>query len=347
MTPRVAQARVLVRDLGLPPGTRVLVACSGGADSLALAATLAYVAPRAGWIAGAVIVDHSLREGSAAEAAGVAELCRSLGLEAEVRTVAVAAGGTGAGAGGPEAAARTARYEALEAAAGDAIMLLGHTMDDQAETVLLGLARGSGARSLAGMAPAIGRYRRPFLSLRRADTAGICADLGLTPLHDPTNEPDGPWRRADGGPLRRSALRAHAIPALADALGDAVIPALARSAEQLRADADYLDAQAAAALAAATMAESAPDSLILDAHQLASLPGAVRTRVVHQAIMEITSPGSRGSVGSRHVEAVDRLVTDYRGQGTTHLPGFVAGRREDGRLILVRESREATGREEQ
>ena len=229
-TERVARARTALTALGIPAGTRVLVACSGGTDSLALAATLAHVAPREGWVAGAVVVDHGLRPGSGEDAARAAHLCTELGLPAEVRRVHIPS--TGTHAGGPEAAARDARYAALEDAADDdGLVILGHTLDDQAETVLLGLARGSGARSLAGMAPAAGRYRRPFLSLTRADTAGICADLGLTPIEDPSNHPDGPWRAADGSPLRRTALRHHAIPALEEVLGPRVIPALARTAD--------------------------------------------------------------------------------------------------------------------
>nr|NLD40555.1 tRNA lysidine(34) synthetase TilS [Actinomycetales bacterium] len=349
-TERVARARTAVAALGLPAGARVVVACSGGADSLALAATTAHVAPRAGWLASAAIVDHSLRADSASEAVRAAALCESLGLPAEVRRVRAD------GPGGPEAAARDARYAALADVAGpDGLVLLGHTLDDQAETVLLGLARGSGARSLAGMAASTGRYRRPLLALTRADTAGICADLGLVPVEDPTNQPDGPWRRADGGPLRRTALRHHVIPALEEALGGGVIPALARTADLLRADADYLEATAAEALAAARIADdgthppsSSPDdgtrpassSLTLAADRLAGLPDAVRTRVLHRAIMDLAPPGARGAVGSRHVEAVDRLLVSYRGQGPAHLPGFVVARREGDRLVIAHEPRE-------
>lgn len=355
-TDRVSRARTALAALGIPAGSRVFAACSGGADSMALAATLAHVAPREGWVAGAIIIEHGLRAGSAAEAAQVARQCQELGLPAHVRRVTVAGGGTGAGAGGPEAAARDARYAALAEEAGpDGLVLLGHTMDDQAETVLLGLARGSGVRSLAGMAPAVGRYRRPFLGLRRADTTGICGDLGLPYVEDPSNRPDGPLRRSDGGPLRRSALRHRVIPALEEALGPGVIPALARTGELARMDADYLEGLAEAAYLEATVggAEALPADagmpdptadgtgsgqlLSLEVAKLAVLPDAVRTRVVHRAIMEQAGPGARGAVGSRHVEAVDRLLTEYRGQGEVRLPGFVAARRWGGRLEVWRE----------
>ncbi len=238
--PAVAAARVAVRSAlaDLPAGALVLVACSGGADSLALAAATAFVAPRAGLRAGAVVVDHRIQPGSAQVADDAAATCRRLGLEPVlVREV------DADGAGGPEAAARTARYSALREAAAEtdaAAVLLGHTLDDQAETVLLGLSRGSGARSLAGMPPVDGLWRRPLLGLRRSETEASCTALGLSWTTDPTNAPDGPWRRADGGPLRRAAVRHHVLPALAEALGPGVPEALARTADRLREDEDYL-----------------------------------------------------------------------------------------------------------
>ncbi|OZB47829.1 MAG: tRNA lysidine(34) synthetase TilS, partial [Cellulomonas sp. 14-74-6] len=213
----VAAVRLAVsRELAdLPAGSLVLVACSGGADSLALAAGTAFVVGRsarhvdeAGGVpplrAGAVVVDHGLQDGSAAVATRAAEQCRRLGLN-PVLVVPV----TVRGPGGPEAAARDARYAALEEAArrtGAAAVLLGHTLDDQAETVLLGLARGSGARSLAGMPTRRGPFRRPLLRLRRAETAAACTALRLVPWQDPTNAaaPDGP---------RRSRVRHQLLPA--------------------------------------------------------------------------------------------------------------------------------------
>src|SRR5215207_3414871 len=149
LTPPIADVRRAVRAV-LPPAGLVLVALSGGADSLALAAATAFEAPRAGCRAGAVIIDHGLQQGSAEVAARAAAQAAELGLQPVlVRRVAVAP----AGEGGPEASARIARYAALDAAAhetGAVLVLLGHTLDDQAETVLLGLARGAGAASLSG-----------------------------------------------------------------------------------------------------------------------------------------------------------------------------------------------------
>src|SRR5690606_16509861 len=163
----------------------VLVALSGGADSLALAAATAFEAPRAGIRAGAIVVDHGLQEGSDAVAARAAEQARTLGLEPVLVTRVEV--GT---AGGPEAAAREARYAAILAAVtetGASAALLAHTPDDQAETVLLGLARGSGGASLMGMDADAGTLRRPLLGIRRATTRQACLDEGLEPWHDPHN----------------------------------------------------------------------------------------------------------------------------------------------------------------
>ncbi|MEE6287354.1 tRNA lysidine(34) synthetase TilS [Georgenia sp. MJ173] len=354
--PAVAAARQAVRVAlaDLPPGALVLVACSGGADSLALAAATAFVAPRSGLRAGAVSIDHDLQQASARTAELAAESCRRLGLApAVVRTVRVPA----TGAGGPEAAARTARYAELSAAAqehGADAVLLGHTLDDQAETVVLGLARGSGGRSLAGMAPVTGRWRRPLLGLRREQTEACCRALGLDWATDPTNRPDGPWRRADGGPLRRSAVRHEVLPAMARALGPGVPEALARTADRLREDEDYLAAAAAelgarvglplpaprAGLAPGTIqlsaegggGASASGTVDLDAVALAAAHRALRGRVLHRAAVVAGCPP--GALATSHVEALDALVADYRGQGPAMLPGGVRARRECGRLIV-------------
>jgi hypothetical protein len=240
------------------------------------------------------------------------------------------------GAGGPEAAARRARYAALEAAAretGAAAVLLGHTLDDQAETVLLGLARGSGPRSLAGMAPVRGPFRRPLLGLRRADTLAACAALGLEPWHDPTND-------ADGGPLR-SRVRGVVLPLLERELGPGVAEALARTAAQLRADSDALDAQAADLLVRAAAGTDDDDGHHasarhtaghrgLDVDALASSAPAVRLRALRLAALA----AGAGALRAEHVAALDALVTRWHGQGPVALPGGVVGHRACGRLFL-------------
>ncbi len=301
-SPAVAEIRNAVRAglSGLADGQLVLAACSGGADSLALAAALAFAAPRAGLRGGAVTVDHGLQAGSAQRAAEVAGVLRGLGLD-PVHAVPVTVP-PAASAGGPEAAARTARYAALEQAAaraGAAAVLLGHTLDDQAETVLLGLARGSGARSLAGMPARRGCYRRPLLAVRRAATAAACAELGLTPWQDPHNRDDR---------FARARVRHQVMPALEAALGPGVAEALARTAGQLRADADYLDD-----LAAAQRAELDPAGL--EAGRLLALPAALRTRLLHQAALAARLPARRADRGARPADrrARHRLAWPARG----------------------------------
>jgi tRNA(Ile)-lysidine synthase len=304
---------------GLAPGALVLVACSGGPDSVALAVALAHESPRAGLTAGGVTVDHGLQPGSAQRAAAVADQLRALGLDpAEVATVDATSP-----AGGPEAAARTARYQALDAVAdrlGAAAVLLGHTLDDQAETVLLGLARGSGARSLAGMAAARGPYLRPLLGLPRA-VVRAAAD-GHTTWEDPHN--------ADPA-FARTRARHDALPALERALGPGVAAALARTADLLRDDTDALDEWAARALVAATADDG------LDVEALAALPSAVRTRVLRRAALAAGSPAS--ALSAAQVAALDRLVTDWHGQGPLDLPGGVAASRVCGTLALSRQPR--------
>ena len=300
----------------------VLVACSGGADSLALAAATAFEAPRAGVRAGAVIVDHRLQPGSAQVAERAAGQCRELGLDpVEVRTVRV---GTESG---PEADARSARYAALsEAAVGlDArCVLVAHTRDDQAETVLLALARGSGTRSLAGMAPhttlpsrrpqePIGLIR-PFLDdITREQTRAACTALGLTWWDDPHN-------------VDRRYLRVRTRAALRDLeqdIGPGVVAGLVRSAQIARRDADLLDELARDA----AYEIGGPPWAAAD---LAALPDAVRTRVWR---LLLTAQGATAAdVGRVHVLAVDALLTAWHGQGPVDVPGGLRVRRVASRL---------------
>lgn len=337
--PAVAAARAAVRaDLaGLPEGSLVLVACSGGADSLALAAALAAESGRVGRSvrsrghavrAGAVVVDHGLQDGSADVAARAAAQCRALGLDpVEVRSVLVGARGDG-----PEGEARRARYAAFEAAAaefGAALVLLGHTLDDQAEQVLLGLARGSGARSLAGMPRRRGVFRRPFLGLRRAQTEAVCRSLRLTWWTDPTNLlPDGGADGTGGSAPLRTRVRHRALPVLEEVLGPGVPEALARTADGLRADADVLDGLAADLLVRARVAAQ-DEPVALDAGTLAGAPAALRRRALRAAAAEVGSTTS-----ARHVDALDALVVSWRGQGPVHLPGDARAWRACGRLFL-------------
>ncbi|MBN2176454.1 MAG: tRNA lysidine(34) synthetase TilS [Demequinaceae bacterium] len=317
--PAVAAARSAVREAleGFEAGTRLWVACSGGPDSLALTAATAFIARKRGFVAGAIVVDHGIQKNSGRVALHAIDQCRLAGMSAVfVEKVKVGR------EGGLEAAARVARYEAIErrviAEGGvNPHVLLGHTMDDQAETVLLALARGSGARALSGMAPRRGSILRPFLGLRRRDTVAVCEAMGLSPWLDPMNEPDGG--------SKRSALRGKVMPALVDVLGPGVIPGLARSAALLQADADELDRQARAALRTSTPVDAWPIEM------LSSLPEALRGRILKMLAERLGA----GPLTSTHVKAIDQLVTNYRGQGSVSLPGGFEARREYGRLVVV------------
>ena len=312
--PAVAAVRNAVRAsiADLARGDLVLAACSGGPDSLALAAALAFAAPRMGLRAGGVTVDHGLQDGSGSRAASVVSVLSGLGLD-PVRCMAV----TVSAGGGPEAAARTARYHALaEAAAGlgAAAVLLGHTLDDQAETVLLGLARGSGPRSLAGMPRRRGIFRRPLLGVRHPVTAAACEALGLEPWQDPHNAD----RR-----FARVRIRLDALPALEAALGPGVPEALARTADQLRADAEFLES--------ISSERSRADSP-LPVSSLAGMPGAVRTRVLRSAALAAGCPA--GALTAGHVARLEELVTDWHGQRWVDLPGGVRASRRSGQVCF-------------
>lgn len=275
----------------------MLVACSGGPDSLALAAGAAVVARRRGDGVRAVVVDHGLQPGSDAVASGVvAQLSERLGIAAEVVRVQVCDDG------GPEAAARDARFAALAAAARPGeVVLLGHTLDDQAETVLLGLARGSGLRSLAGMAGVRGIFVRPLLGLRREVSAACCAEFGLEPWTDPHNRDDR---------FARVRVRTRVLPVLEAELGPGVAEALARTAELARADADLLDE-----LAAVHADPGAEDGL--SCRRLAELGPALRSRILRAWLLD---QGAR-EVSASQVAAVCELITDWHGQRWVDLPG--------------------------
>ncbi|ALV41261.1 tRNA(Ile)-lysidine synthetase [Pseudarthrobacter sulfonivorans] len=298
-------------DAGYP--AHVLVACSGGPDSLALAAVAAYFARR-GHVdghpltVGAVVVDHQLQEGSAQVAAATVQTLKELGLSpVDLRTVTVASTGMG-----PEAAARDARHAALEAAAQEhraAAILLGHTLDDQAEQVLLGLARGSGTRSLAGMRPARGLLLRPFLGLRRADTLEICDVEDLEPWHDPSN--------ADPS-FARSRTRVEVLPMLEEKLGPGVAESLARTASILQLDADYLEDVADRTFAA--LAERSGPEVSLPEEALGELSPAIRFRVIAKAAADVG--GQQPSY--QRLLAAEALLRRQGSAGPVELPGGVS-----------------------
>ncbi|GAA2164973.1 tRNA(Ile)-lysidine synthase [Humibacillus xanthopallidus] len=308
--PAVAATRLAVRQhlADLPLRATVLVACSGGPDSVALAAALAFEGDRAGIRAGAVIVDHGLQPGSDDVAQSAAALCREMGLD-PVEVVRADVRQTGAGL---EADARSARYAAIEAVAdrlNAVAILVGHTRDDQAEQVLLGLSRGSGARSLSGMPVRRDRYIRPLLALPRATTLAACAAYGIEPWNDPHNSDDS---------FRRVRAR-RLLATLESELGPGFAAALARSADLLREDADHLETLAIRARA--QLPEAAGDPGV-DLEALAALPRAIRTRVWRLLAAEAGAP--LADVSAAHVESLDALLTSWHGQGPLHVPGGIA-----------------------
>jgi tRNA(Ile)-lysidine synthase len=258
-------------------------------------------------------VDHGLQEGSADHAARVVEQMARLGAD-ETLSATVHVEGAGLG---PEAAARRARYAVLEEIAerfGAAAVVLGHTRDDQAETVLLGLARGSGGRSLAGMRRSFDVFVRPLLDVPRADTVTACQVEGIEFWDDPHN---------DDPAYTRVRVRSRVLPVLEDELGPGIAATLARTADQLRADMDLLDDQAEAALAGLT--DLPVDGLLAE-------PAPVRRRVLRLAALAAGAPASE--LFHDHVLAMDALLTDWHGQRWVDLPGPVRCWRQDGRLRL-------------
>ena len=300
----------------------VAVACSGGADSLALAEAAVHDGRLAVY---GLVVDHGLQPASADVAARAADQLLAMGCaKVQVLTVDVRAGGN------LEAAARSARYAALDAARPHrrALVLLGHTLDDQGETVLLGLGRGSGPRSIAGMRELDPPWGRPLLGVRRPQTRAACTELGLVPWEDPHNTDPR---------FRRARLRAEVMPLLEDVLGGGVAPALARTAAQLREDCDALDALATELLAGAVVPEPARSpgggvTAHLSVPELVTARAAVRRRAIRRwlldaGVTELTDPQLR---------AVDALVDParWRGQGAVALPGRLDARRTGGRLVI-------------
>ena len=301
--------RTLLDEVPLDSG-QLAVAVSGGADSLALAAATGQLADRRGLTLHGLVVDHRLQPDSADVAERAAKQLPGLGFR-HVRVLAVDVHGPG----GVEAAARRARYAALRAAlpAEDSLVLLGHTRDDQAETVLLGLGRGSGARSIAGMRRLDPPWARPLLDIPRSVTAEACADLGLDPWQDPHN--------ADPA-FARVRLRHEVLPLLEDVLQGGVGPALARTAAQLREDAEALDAVAERVLARAR------NDAELDVSELADEPPAVRRRVLRRWLLD----AGVAELTDGHLRSADALIGEWRGQGGVWLPGGLEVSRARGRL---------------
>ena len=290
----------------LSAGDVVLVAVSGGADSLALAESAKIEGEKLALKIIGVTIDHQLQPGSAQQAERVVS---QLSFPCLIEKVDVKI------TDGLEASARRARYQALEKCAKEnnaVAVLLGHTKDDQAETVLIGLARGSGARSLSGMAQVNGLYVRPFLEITRQQTVAACKELNLQLWSDPHNEDPS---------FLRVRVRNEVLPVMERELGPGVRDALTRSAQLLRDDADALDKLAA---------EFWQRDKSLEIEALSKLARAVRTRVLRLALFE----SGVSQLSAEQVGQVEALVTNWKGQGEVSLPSGVKVSRISGRLTL-------------
>jgi tRNA(Ile)-lysidine synthase len=306
------RSALLANLADLEPGDQIAVGLSGGGDSVALLKAAVHVGNEKSFVVTAIIIDHQLQADSGAVAEQAAQIAKDLGTsKVEIVKVQVA---TGSGSGGLEAAARNARRDVFESYASVnnvKAVLLGHTLEDQAETVLLGLARGSGARSLSGMRAIDGIYRRPFLNLTRDLVRSTVTDLAT--FEDPHNSDPS---------FTRVRVRQTVLPVLEKELGPGVAQALGRTADMLRDDADALDMDAA-------MIFAAGEPTI---NELEKLSKAVRTRVLRH--LAIRAGVLVNDLSREHILNIDNLITNWHGQGSLNLPGQVNVKRESGKLIF-------------
>jgi tRNA(Ile)-lysidine synthase len=302
-------------------GSPVVVAVSGGPDSLCLLHALVRLRRLLAIDPICFHFDHALRKGSSAHGEYVGRQARRLGVPFVLRrATSVPAKGDSV-----EAWARTVRYEALTEVLeerGGGVAAVGHTADDQAETVLLALLRGGGLEAISGMKPVSGPLVRPLLETTREETEAFCRSLGLQPRRDPMNQQAA---------FMRVGVRSRVIPRLERALGRNVRSTLARSANLLRRDADFLD-QLASETRPDVVAPSGPDEILLRRHRLTGLAPAIAGRIVRRAMLDMGALPEAG-----HVDAVIGLADARRGQSIA-LPGGLLARREREYVRLSRPS---------
>jgi tRNA(Ile)-lysidine synthase len=314
----MTKARLAVRQAlkSLNPGDRVLVAVSGGADSLLLAHCLKLEGSEQALNISAVIIDHQLQEQSGDIALKTKMKLLEMGIpEVHVTKVEIVK------KDGLEADARTARYEALtEFASKEQVsaIFLGHNQDDLAESVLLGLTQGAGTKSLAGMTKQRDLYFRPFLSLSREEIVAACAEAHIEYWSDPHNDDER---------FTRVKIRKQVLPLMESQLGPGIKEALARSARIFREDSDALDTLTEEIFA--TIAD--PGSI--EVELLERLPVALRKRVIRRALARLGAT----RISAEHLDWVEALIGQWHGQGAVALPAGVTARRESGRLALSRE----------
>ena len=315
-TPALLELRQAVRFWfeKLEPNSKVCIGVSGGADSLALAAAAKLESKNFSIDLVAVIVDHGLQ----ANSAEIAEFAKQQLIKLGFQDIFVGRASVQI-TDGLEASARRARYKVFQQAIetyGPNTFLLGHTKNDQAEGVLLGLARGSGTKSLSGMQEVSGIFVRPLLGIDRATTEIACHESNIEFWVDPHNSNQD---------FTRVRVRENILPLLENEIGPGIIDALARSAKILREDATALDEWAESVFRQVKPMDI--EISILD-----GLPVAVRSRVLRMAIYAAGAPA--GSISAAHLEPIEAFVSDWRGQGHTSLPGGVKVCRISGRLSL-------------
>ena len=311
-TPSLWEIRKAIKPWLSDSSQTILFGCSGGADSMALALALYLEANQTKVIP--VVVDHGLQEGSAQITSQTISKLKAIGytqVESAVAQVKIT--------DGLEASARRARYQIFNQFVDTyrpKYFLLAHTLNDQAESVLLGLARGSGARSLSGMAVENNIYVRPLLKISRHTTVAACREGGIEIWSDPHN---------DDLRFARVRTRKNVLPNLEENLGPGITEALVRSADLLRDDADALDSFAREYFAQT-------DPLNLSVSELERLPKAIRTRVLRLAIYKAGAP--TGSLSAEHINGAEALISDWHGQKELSLPGDVKLLRNSGRITL-------------
>ncbi len=303
------------------PGSRVVIAVSGGPDSVCLLHSMVRLARLLRIDPVCFHFDHGLRKGSEDDAAYVRGQARRLGVPFVLRraTTRPARGDS------VEAWARTVRYQALTNVLeelGGGVAAVGHTADDQAETVLLALLRGGGLEAISGMKPVSGPIVRPLLETTRQETEAFCKSLRLRPRSDPMNEDPA---------FMRVGIRTRVIPHLERAMGRSLRSTLVRTAELLRQDAEFLD-QLASTARSEVVARSGPGVTLLRAGPLETLAPSIAGRIVRRALLDFGALPQAG-----HVEAVIGLATARPGRSVI-LPGGLLARREREYVRLVRPS---------
>ena len=313
LTPAIALSRKAIREvLAGYPAKKLLLAVSGGADSLALAAATAFEAKKLKIELVAAVIDHGLQKDSAQVALTAKQRLQNLGItEVVIEKVSVKQSGDGL-----EAAARAARYKALEKireATKAKWILLGHNLDDQAETVLLGLARGSGLRSISAMPVADGERKllRPFLDIPRATLRQACADAGIEFWDDPHNQ-DSKFARVR---IRKLAGE------LEENLGPGFAQALSRTAKSA-AEADELIEELAQKLLKTALTKSGARQVSYSIEVLAKAKAALRRKALHL----ICQQAGAKSISRSQVLAIDELLTNWHGQKKTSLSGITVER---------------------